>query len=110
MTTSVIDTSDHHRILTRPKLNVTRYPSTSTTTVTYRRLHKIDYHKLINNLHSTPLTLLTLTDLPDSYHRLPVTRHSRTNRQQTNNSSRTKPSSWITSHILNLKSAADFNI
>ena len=105
---TVIDTSDHHPILST--LNVTPNPPPPPTTVTYRLLNKIDYHKFINDLNSTSLVTnspSTLTDMSDSHFttlRSLQDIHAPVD-TKTSNSSRTTPSPWITSHNLKLKSS-----
>ena len=61
-------TSDHVPILS--SINIIPNPPPPATTFTRHRLKKINYHKFLCDLFSTPLIIyppLTLTDLLDSY-------------------------------------------
>ena len=101
-------TSDHVPILS--SINIIPNPPPPATTITYRCLSKINYHKFICDQNFTPLITnpphpLTLTDLHDAYFttlRSLLDRHAPLITKSIKYS-RTTLSPWIPSEIIKLK-------
>ena len=109
ITYSYIVTSDHIPIFT--KINVHPNPPPPPTNFTYRRINAIDYPKFINDLNSSPFITNPPSSLPDLLDTYFVTLRSLLDNYaplliKSNQSSRTVPTPWITTEILNLKIAS----